>query len=253
MKYNFNNLTFIIPIRVDSMIRMENILAVVRFIRLMGAYIIIYEADKYNNHILERLIPKNDRLTYRFLTDYDPIFFRTHYLNMMTKEVHTPYMAIWDADVVVTPQQIFQSLSVLMNDMADISFPFNGMFLDTGNVIREHYVMKHQIAYMLRFQSYMNYLYAKNFVGGGILVNKEKYVDAGAENERFYGWGPEDLDRFRRWVNKGYRIHRADGPMFHLTHPRNINGGIRSRIQNRICQMNISDSTTEVIVEPKRN
>jgi predicted glycosyltransferase involved in capsule biosynthesis len=251
MKYEINNLTFIIPIRIDSIIRVENILAVIRLIRSIGAYIIIYEADKYNNHILKRLIPKYNKLTYRFINDYDSIFFRTHYLNLMTKEVHTPFMAIWDADVIVAPQQIIQSVSALMNEEADISFPFNGLFLDTGSVIREHYITNHNIRYMIRYQSYMNYLYSKNFVGGGILVNKEKYINAGGENERFYGWGPEDLDRFRRWANKGYRIHRADGPMFHLTHPRDINGSIRSRIQNRVCQMNISDSTNGLIDEPR--
>jgi predicted glycosyltransferase involved in capsule biosynthesis len=58
------------------------------------------------------------------------------------------------------------------------------------------------------------------FVGGGFIVNRQSYINAGLENENFTGWGPEDTERFNRWDILGYNIRRIDGPMFHLYHPR---------------------------------
>ena len=242
MKYVFDNLTFIIPARFDSIIRLENILAVIKFIKSLGSNIIVYEASNYNNKFLKRLLPPNCKVIYRHILDHDPVFHRTHYLNMMTKEVQTPFVVIWDADVIVAPQQIQQSITSLNLGHTDVSFPYNGLFLDLGYTIRAHYVVNHDINYLLKYQSYMNYMYGKNFVGGGIIVNREKYIAAGMENEKFYGWGPEDLDRMLRWNNMNYDIHRSDGPMFHLTHPRDLNGYIRSKCQDKICRYNAHES-----------
>ncbi len=242
MKYSFDNLTFIIPVRIDSIIRLENILAVLRLICSLDSYVIVYEANKYKNNFLKKLLPKNDKLIYRYIPDNDSVFYRTHYLNMMTKEVRTRFVAIWDADLIVAPQQIQQSITSLSQENADMSFPYNGRFLDLGYTIRTHYIVNHNIKYLLKYQSYMDCLYGDNFVGGGIIVNKEKYIAAGMENEKFYGWGPEDLDRVLRWDNMNYRIHRSDGPMFHLTHPRDLNGHIRSKSQDKICKYNAHES-----------
>ncbi len=32
-------------------------------------------------------------------------------------------------------------------------------------------------------------------------------LEAGMENEHFYGWGPEDMERAMRWNTLGYRIN----------------------------------------------
>lgn len=36
-------------------------------------------------------------------------------------------------------------------------------------------------------------------VGGAIFVQTNKYLQAGMENEDFYGWGLEDGERHYRW------------------------------------------------------
>jgi hypothetical protein len=242
MKYNFNDLTFMIPVRIDSIIRIENLLAVIRFIRSIKARLLIYEISAYNNHIIEHLLPKYNYLKYRFIEDRDVVFYRTHYLNMMTQETKTPFVAIWDADVIVSSSQISESILELRENKADISFPYNGLFLDLGLVLREQYLLSPSINLLLRYKSYMRYLYGEDFVGGGIIVNRQKYIEAGMENEGFYGWGPEDLDRFKRWVNIGYKIHRAKDPMFHLSHPRDINGYMRSSIHSNLCYLHLNES-----------
>lgn len=51
------------------------------------------------------------------------------------------------------------------------------------------------------------------------------YIEAGGDNEKFTGWGPEDLERFKRWEVRGYRVHRTEGAIFHLHHHRGANSG----------------------------
>ena len=69
-------------------------------------------------------------------------------------------------------------------------------------------------------------------VGGAVFAQTEKYLQAGMENEDFYGWGLEDGERHYRWLSFGYRICRSEGCLFHLSHPRDQNGMFRSRIHS---------------------
>lgn len=60
-------------------------------------------------------------------------------------------------------------------------------------------------------------------VGGAFLVNKDVYLKAGGENEHFYGWGMEDLERVKRMEILGLPVTRAKGALYHLFHFRNEN------------------------------
>lgn len=68
----------------------------------------------------------------------------------------------------------------------------------------------------------MNSLYTVEGVigaSGTVFAQTEKYLQAGMENEDFYGWGLEDGERHYRWLSFGYRIYRSEGCLFHLSHP----------------------------------
>ena len=60
-------------------------------------------------------------------------------------------------------------------------------------------------------------------VGETFIVNRQRYMEAGGENENFYGWGPEDAERFKRIEILQEPVARIQGPLFHLYHPRGIN------------------------------
>lgn len=237
MKSDCNDLTFLIPIHVDSIERIENLLCVCKNILKLNTKILICEVNYLNNHVLERLFTKKHSISYLFIEDRDPIFHRTHYINEAIRQINTPYVAIWDADVVVDCAQITNSLAVLRENKYDISFPFDGDFLSVDKVFREQFLRKNNVNFFNAFRKYFKRLYGSNFIGGGFLLNRQKYIDAGMENEKFYGWGPEDLDRYQKWHNLGYNIHRSEGCMFHLWHPRDENGKFRSILQKNLCQM----------------
>jgi hypothetical protein len=78
----------------------------------------------------------------------------------------------------------------------------------------------------------MNLIYGDKMKGGAMFVNKEAYIRAGMESEKFYGWGPEDFERYERWKIFGLKIHHSEGPLFHLTHSRSSNSTFRSMEQS---------------------
>lgn len=97
------------------------------------------------------------------------------------------------------------------------------MFIESGDV---------DMLWNLR--GFMHAPYGTDMRGGAFLANREAYIKAGMENENFYGWGPEDWERIERWKNLGYRIKTIDGVLFHLTHPRDMNGKHNSEGQRKI-------------------
>jgi hypothetical protein len=86
----------------------------------------------------------------------------------------------------------------------------------------------------------MSLPYGDRHKGGAFLADMEKFKQAGMENENFYGWGPEDYERYERWRNLNYSIFFASGCMYHLTHPRDMNGMYNSRRQMQITQSELA-------------
>lgn len=125
------DLTFIIPIRVDTVNRLENIIAIIKFLCSIKAFIIVVESNTIQNNILRRLLPRNDRIQYMFIEDDDVVFHRTKIINIALGVVNTEFVSVWDADVLVDKIQIAESMNVLREGKADLSFPYNGIFRRT--------------------------------------------------------------------------------------------------------------------------
>lgn len=237
-KKDLKDLTFIIPCRIESIIRLENLLAVIRFINMsFHTHIVILEASPFNNKILQTLL-REQNVKYIFIEDNDIIFHRTHYINYMAQIIKSKYIAIWDADVILCPEQIWDSILHLRNGY-DVAYPYDGDFFDTSLILRTLYLKTNNVDYLKTQSSKMILPYGKNMTGGAVIVNRKSYIMAGMENELFYGWGPEDLERYMRWKNTGYKIYRSTGCLYHLTHPRNLNGQYNSTRQIRNMQYEI--------------
>ncbi len=235
-KNELTDVTFLIPVRIDSIVRLENLLEVVNYILyFFNTRVFVLEADSYDNNILRSLLPKE--VEFLFVKDDDPVFHRTKYLNMMLETVQTDFLSIWDADVLIAPRQIVSSVDSLRNDIIDVSFPYDGTFFDTTSILRKIYMVSHDMDFLFENVERMILPYGKDMGGGAIFVNTARYRDAGGENELFYGWGPEDWERIERWKRIGLRINRVDGPLFHLSHPRDQNGKHRSDIQRQNSMM----------------
>lgn len=239
-RVNLTDTTFLIPVRIDSQKRMENIVLVLEFIKEhFDTNITVLEADK-KELVQHTLIDQKI-----FIEDQNPVFHRTKYLNQMTRKAATPYLAIWDTDVLLNSLQIEKAICLLRSESADMVFPYDGRFYNIAPLLEVVYKSKRKIDIFEKNIKSLYLMHGYHSVGGAFLVNKNKYCEAGMENENFYGWGPEDAERVKRWEILGYNIHRVEGALYHLYHPRMENSGFASQkleMQNkkeliRVCQM----------------
>lgn len=239
-KTDLTDVTFIIPVRLDSVDRLENILAITQYLcSNFETNIWVSEYASYNNCILKKLLHK--KIQYTFTEDQDPVLYRTRFLNQMIRVIDKEFVAVWDTDVIIQKNQILKAVELLRSGSADFVYPYENLFFDTSPIMRKLYLQKRRIEILELNATKMKALYQPNPVGGAFIANMNSYKAAGLENENFYGWGPEDHERFHRWENKGFKIKRVQGPLFHLSHTRGVNSTYRNTDQLRLNRKEISD------------
>ena len=127
-------ITFIIPYKKDCSDRERNLQVIVRYLlHNYDAKIIVFEADEKES--ISSILPKDDRLTCMFeFLPFNGVFYRTKYLNMMLEQVDTPLVANYDVDVMFDPKTIDRACSLIMNDEADVVYPFGKLEMDQFRV-----------------------------------------------------------------------------------------------------------------------
>lgn len=207
--------TFVIPVRIDSSERRENLDVVLeQLAKRRRSKIIVLEADNESKYRVPGNCPN---VTYRFVKDDNPIFYRTKYLNELLREADTSIVGIWDTDVIVPDDQIDCSITAIRNGKAVMSFPYDGRFnlcsMEDSFVFRDNRLIE-----FLKEKKHSDCFI--HSVGGAFLVHKNHYLEAGGENEHFYGWGMEDMERVKRMEILGLPVSRASGVLYHLFHYR---------------------------------
>ncbi|MCS2591310.1 galactosyltransferase-related protein [Bacteroides thetaiotaomicron] len=91
---------------------------------------------------------------------------------------------------------------------ADFVYPYDKLFLDTSIIIRNLYLESEDISLLMNNTKKMKQMYPPKPVGGAFFCNLKAYKESGLENEKFYGWGMEDGERYCRWEKMGYRIKK---------------------------------------------
>lgn len=226
MKYDLQDVTFLLLVKLDTIERLENVLAVLDYLSdNFNTTLTLWNVASFDNNVLNRLIPAN--VSYSFCQDYDPILHRTKYLNKMIRSAQTPYVAVWDVDIVVAASQVVDAVELLHNGN-EVVYPYDTYFYDVPSPVKSMFYKTHDITTLFSYRDFMNPLYFPYPVGGAFIIRKETYVKSGLENEAFYGWGVEDGERFVRWNKLGLKIRRIDGPLFHLSHPRGMNSSLLS-------------------------
>lgn len=220
-KIENRNVTFVIPVRIDSSERSENLDMVLRQLsHRKQTTILILEADIKPLYNLKK---GYSNVKYLFVEDHDPVFHRTKYLNQLLREAETELVGIWDTDVILPDEQIDRALQDICEGKAVMSYPYDGRFyLCTPNE-STIYRQEGSIDYLFKLEYSDNSNFVSNSVGGAFLVRRDLYLEAGGENEFFYGWGLEDQERIRRLFILGLPVTRVKGPLFHLFHPRKGN------------------------------
>ena len=149
MKHELKDITFCFLIRLDSIQRLENIIAVTdSIIKYYDTNVIVLEVAHYNNGILKKML--NRKISYNFIIDKDPVLHKTRYFNSIINELTTTYIAIWDVDIVVDKIIIDKSINILRLGEADVVLPYNGKCYEVSQMLRSLYFKKKSISFLHR-------------------------------------------------------------------------------------------------------
>lgn len=217
-------LTFGIPVRIDSEERKANLFTVIRYLAVLQCRIIVLEADARPN---ADDICSGNVVDYIFMEDHNNVFHRTHYINEILHMAKTEVVAIWDTDVLVDYSQIIEAFQ-LIRQGATVSYPYDGRFVMLSEQLSTQTRRKFDLGYLrnLKMESFLG----RKLCGGAYLVHKQRYMLCGSENEHFTNWGPEDAERQHRVTILGYIAqHIKNGELFHLYHPRGENSSYLSK------------------------
>ena len=234
-------LTFVIPIKIDTDDRRRNFDVVMNYlIHHFDCPIIVKEADvkcNLNTHPLT----KHERVTYMFekLNEGEP-FRRTTYINEMVDACSTTCFANYDIDVLFNPKTIENAVNKIINDTADVVYPFGDMEQDQVrfwskpedvdeliSIIKDEEVTdKNLLLKMVESNLQEKIMSWSTRAGHCQIFRKSTFMDGFMENENFISWGPEDAERLMRFKRLGYRVEHMPGEkLIHLEHKTSIDSG----------------------------
>ena len=208
-----DNVTFIIPARIDSDERLSNLDFCVAFLQKnFNAKIIIIEEDS-TSKIEDRYV----NLRHVFIKSLFPIFQRTRLTNYVVNEfVDTDNICLYDMDVFLDPDKYVTAVEHLKE--YSVVYPFNGKFYEIPTSYS-----KNTDLHVSDIKEEDKVLLNDNAIGAMVFFRTIDFIRGGMENENFLGWGYEDNERYLRFKGLGFRILKMQNEIYHFAHPRGDN------------------------------
>lgn len=232
---NISDTSFLIPMRIDSEDRLQNIYAVTHYLtKYFQCEILLMEIDSEQKIDAEKL---GGNVRYMFVHDTEPRLRRALYFNQLTGLTPTPYIALYDTDVIIPVQQILEAVDVLRAGTYSVVSPYDGNFVGVDFLLKRIFISM-QDPELFEANKGKLITGTKRSYGGVVFLNRAHYIAAGMENEYLTSWGPDDVERIKRMDILGYRVKRIKGNLYHLPHIRSDNSFYQS-LDNRIDLMNV--------------
>ena len=190
MKTNLSDLGILVPCRIDSVERLANISCISRFLIKAG----IKNISILESGSKQEYFPDADlvNIRSRFIVDQDAAFPKTKLINILLRESKASIVAVWDADVIVSPGQINESYNTIKNKEAFMSIPYDGRVFTCDKGLSELFRTRPDLCLLEKAAPALPLMYGHLSTGGAFFVNRDEYLEFGGENENFRGWGPED-------------------------------------------------------------
>jgi len=173
-------------------------------------------SDRYKNmHLFMKMSSRTYPSTIVQVTE--SVMHRTKLINWFVKEMNheSDVMVHVDIDVTIPPMQLVMAVKMVADGKSDFVYPYGGNFV---KVNRSSW-------YKRLFETLDVGILApavtpmkKQSVGGALVFSRKAFIEAGMENENFISYGPEDKERFFRFLTLGYRVDRIPGNAYHMNH-----------------------------------
>lgn len=212
--YNYDDLTFILIYREKSgdSERKNNVINVLNYLHDVGIKnILISEEDVRSRAqwIKDNFADKFETFELVF-TEGSHLFSRSSAINNGVKSSKTPYIFISDADVVL-PKQVYNKSLSLISKNYDFVFPFDRKIMDITD--------KDEFMKDYNFDSVNNEIQYRITADGGFLAcKKESFLNSGAYNTNYKGWGGEDNEFILRLNKSDFKIVRLNNVLYHFYH-----------------------------------
>lgn len=218
MRYGLLDVTFNIPVRIESRERLRNFTMAVGYLnKHFRCNILIGEESPEPS-----LRGMCKGCGYLHFKNDSPHFHRTKVLNSLARASGTPIIANYDADVILRKENIIQAVDALRGRQADVTYPYSGMFRNiSGNRLLEF----QDTLNMMTINDTNTTRLSPSSWGGAVFWLKKSFMEVGMENENFRCWGLEDNERVSRARTLGKKITRVPGTLYHLDHSRGTNSG----------------------------
>lgn len=231
-RYHIADITFLVPVRIDSEERKLNLISVIKFLSInFSSNIHVLEADS-----VQRFDPVeiDADYSYHFISDNDEIYYKAHYVNILLNIAETKFAAVWDSDVIAYPEMVINGTWRLKKNESFLIMPYDGRVFSIDPLMSSVFRQRMGINILKENIALFQLAYGYHSTGGAYFIEREKYLAYGGENENFYGWGPEDMERVKRMEVLGLNVHyEKGGGLFHLWHPRRHN----SRFANKETEL----------------
>jgi hypothetical protein len=217
---DLKDVTFLFAFRIDSNDRLENLFVTLKYLsRHFDTNFHLIEAGP--NKTIDEVVLRNisDQIVYSYISDEHRYLHRTFYNNLLIRNSDTPYFFLYDADIILPPVQIMESVKFMRSGSYTAIYPYDGSFYEVDKMVKKIFIQRNLIGTLEKFMKYHR-LFFRNSYGGVVLLNKSLYGKCGFENINIKGWGPDDVERVRRIRIFGFAVLRIKGPLFHLYHER---------------------------------
>lgn len=229
-----HDISFIVPIRVDTSDRLENCDAILRFLtsHFPDAEIQVIEQDT---------APKTDDLKKHFpnvlwqFTFNEGQFSRSRALNQGFLRTSRRCVCAYDTDILIDPEALRRSAEIILSGRWPIVIPFNLIFVEVSGAYRRRIIEDLNISDLSRISRLDAVpsdpdLAARVLSGAIVMCDRAIAVREGGYNRNMISYGWEDIEFFKRFERLGHYSHAlGDFNLIHLDHRR----GPDSRINER--------------------
>jgi GT2 family glycosyltransferase len=219
------NLTFIIPVRIDTADRLWNLSTILRFIeqRLGGAEIVVVEQDAQSQ--LAQVLARHPGVRHVFRAD-SGWFRKAECVNAGALAATRRYVCCYDTDILLAPQAMQDALKAMAHEGWKLVLPFNRIFLDVRGALRQRLGETLDLGPLGQLRSMKTAGTVPDasvrFVEGGIFIaERETFLAEGGLNRHMVSYGWEDTELHKRFTKLGYPILHLPGfNLVHLDHSR---------------------------------
>lgn len=266
MKHDLKNVTFIIPLQIETDDRLRNIILTTSFLlNTFDTNVIIKEVDEepifqqWALPVIKRIVGDTSGLNYIFEkhSRNDDAFHRTKVLNDMVLLADTKIVVNYDSDIILPVSSYLEAAEKLKT--CDVVYPYRfgergerKVKLDTQfdnkpaiDTFEQHLEIKAYLESGYDEKALEGkYFYYPHQQGEGWaeygmvqFFNKQIYLDGYLENENFIAYAPEDVERHHRWTLLGYDIQRVDDYAYHFEHKRTPNSWFNNPFMQKNNQL----------------